>query len=65
MSSLSSHSSRDEAPDGRTHANDARAPNDEATLEAHDGANPARDDPSRQIKTWSPLVLFMLCSSMC
>lgn len=65
MSSLSSHSSRDEAPDGRTHANDARAPNDEATLEAHDGANPAGDDPSRQIKTWSPLVLFMLCSSMC
>ncbi|OXB73690.1 UNVERIFIED_CONTAM: hypothetical protein H355_017112 [Colinus virginianus] len=52
--------SRDEAPNGRTHANDARASNDEAALETHDGANPARDDPSRQIKTWSPVVLFML-----
>lgn len=65
MSPLSSCSSRDEAPNGRTHANDARAPNDEAALKTHDGANPARDDPSRQIKTCSPMVLFILWSPMC
>uniref|UniRef100_A0A8U7NPD0 U1 small nuclear ribonucleoprotein C n=1 Tax=Corvus moneduloides TaxID=1196302 RepID=A0A8U7NPD0_CORMO len=42
--------SRDEAAHGRTHANDARAPNDETPLQAHDGANQAGNDPSRQIK---------------
>lgn len=46
----SSCSSRDEATDGRTHANDARAPNDETALKTHDGANQARHDPPRQIK---------------
>lgn len=50
MCSLSPCSSRDEATNGWTHANDARAPNDETTLQTHDGANQARNDPSRQIK---------------
>lgn len=50
MSSLSPSSSRDEAADGRTHADDAGAPNDETTLQTNDGANQAGNDPSRQIK---------------
>ncbi|XP_036254459.1 U1 small nuclear ribonucleoprotein C isoform X2 [Molothrus ater] len=40
----------DEATHGRTHANDARASHDETPLQTHDGANQARNDPSRQIK---------------
>ncbi|TRZ16899.1 hypothetical protein HGM15179_010212 [Zosterops borbonicus] len=40
----------DEATHGRTHANDARAPDDETPLQTHDGANQAGNDPSRQIK---------------
>lgn len=50
LTCLSPGSSWDEATHGRTHANDARAPNDETPLQTHDGANQARNDPSRQIK---------------
>jgi len=50
MPSLSPGSSGDEAADGRTHADDAGAPDDETALPPHDGANPAGNDPSRQIK---------------
>lgn len=58
-SSLSPCSTRDEATDGRTHADDAGAPDDETTLQTHDGANQARNDPSRQIKVEMELpVLF-------
>lgn len=50
LTCFSPGSSWDEAAHGRTHANDARAPNDETPLQTHDGANQARNDPSRQIK---------------
>ncbi|KAH1171314.1 hypothetical protein KIL84_006932 [Mauremys mutica] len=54
--------SRDEAAHGRTHANDARASNDETSLQANDGASEARDDPSRKIEIevelHFPLFLF-------
>ena len=39
-----------EAAYGRPHANDAWAPNNETSCPSHDGAHPARNDPTRQIR---------------
>lgn len=54
------YSSRNEATYGRTYANDARATNDETSIQTHDGTSQTGNGSPRQIKwNWTYCSFFL------